>query len=95
MTKTLTKDDLIQRLYDRAKISREEAREVVESFFKVLIERLISGEKVNLYSFGNFILRDKKERPGRNPKTMKEAIISARRLVTFRAGQKLKDRVAG
>ena len=71
----------------------DEARELVDMYFEELRASLAVGEQVKLSGFGNFDLRDKKERPGRNPKTGEEIPISARRVVTFRPGQKLKARV--
>ena len=70
-----------------------EARELVDMYFEELRASLAVGEQVKLSGFGNFDLRDKKERPGRNPKTGQEIPICARRVVTFRPGQKLKARV--
>jgi integration host factor subunit alpha len=66
---------------------------MVEAFFEEVSSSLINNEQVKLSGFGNFDLRDKRSRPGRNPKTGEEVAISARRVVTFRPGQKLKDRV--
>ena len=66
---------------------------MVESFFDEIRACLAANEQVKLSGFGNFDLRDKRQRPGRNPKTGEEVPISARRVVTFRPGQKLKDRV--
>jgi integration host factor subunit alpha len=72
---------------------KREARELVEMFFEELRTALANGEQVKLSGFGNFDLRDKNRRPGRNPKTGEEIPITARRVVTFRPGQKLKTRV--
>ena len=90
---TLTKSDMIEHLMDHLGLSRQEGRCLVENFFDELSESLIDGKEVKLSGFGNFELRDKSERPGRNPKTGEEIPISARRVVTFRPGQKLKARV--
>ena len=68
-------------------------KEFVEVFFSEISEILVSGLDVKISGFGNFVLRDKKARPGRNPKTGEDVMISSRRVVTFRAGQKLKARV--
>lgn len=90
---SLTKADMAERLYDELGLNKREAKEMVESFFDEIRESLSSNEQVKLSGFGNFDLRDKRQRPGRNPKTGEEVPISARRVVTFRPGQKLKDRV--
>lgn len=90
---SLTKADMAERLYDELGLNKREAKEMVESFFEEIRTSLSSNEQVKLSGFGNFDLRDKRQRPGRNPKTGEEVPISARRVVTFRPGQKLKDRV--
>jgi len=90
---SLTKADMAERLYDELGLNKREAKEMVESFFEEIRSSLASNEQVKLSGFGNFDLRDKRQRPGRNPKTGEEVPISARRVVTFRPGQKLKDRV--
>jgi integration host factor subunit alpha len=74
-------------------LNKRGARELVDSFFEDLRAALAVGEQVKLSGFGNFDLRDKNKRPGRNPKTGEEIPITARRVVTFRPGQKLKARV--
>lgn len=89
----LTKADMAERLFDELGLNKREAKEMVEMFFEKVREALQDGEQVKLSGFGNFDLREKKERPGRNPKTGEEIPISARRVVTFRPGQKLKARV--
>ena len=89
----LTKASLAEHLFDSLGLNKREAKELVESFFEEVRLALERGESVKLSGFGNFILRDKHERPGRNPKTGEEIPITARRVVTFRAGQKLKSRV--
>jgi len=89
----LTKAEIAETLYEELGLNKREAKEFVEIFFNEISETLISGLDVKISGFGNFILRDKKERPGRNPKTGEDVIISPRRVVTFRAGQKLKSRV--
>ena len=95
MTKTLTKASLIEIvLASSEKIAKPEAKALIETFFSTLKDRLIDGEMVKISGFGNFVLHDKKARPGRNPKTGKAALIEARRVVTFRSGDKLKKRVA-
>ena len=89
----LTKAEIAETLYEELGLNKREAKEFVEIFFNEISETLISGVDVKISGFGNFILRDKKERPGRNPKTGEDVTISPRRVVTFRAGQKLKSRV--
>ncbi|MAN50889.1 MULTISPECIES: integration host factor subunit alpha [Marinimicrobium] len=89
----LTKADLAEKLYDELGLNKREAKELVELFFEEIRRSLESNEQVKLSGFGNFDLRDKSQRPGRNPKTGEEIPISARRVVTFRPGQKLKAKV--
>ena len=89
----LTKADMAESLFDELGLNKREARELVDLFFEDLRSALGSGEQVKLSGFGNFDLRDKNQRPGRNPKTGEEIPITARRVVTFRPGQKLKARV--
>jgi integration host factor subunit alpha len=90
---SLTKADMADRLSAQQNLSKRDAKEMVEAFFEEVSASLIGNEQVKLSGFGNFDLRDKRSRPGRNPKTGEEVAISARRVVTFRPGQKLKDRV--
>lgn len=90
---TVTKAELVEKLFDELGLNKREAKEIVEQFFEEIKNALEAGREVKLSGFGNFGLRDKGERPGRNPKTGKAIPISARRVVTFRAGQKLKARV--
>lgn len=89
----LTKADMVDRLFDELGLNKREAKELVEQFFEELSQALADGQFVKLSGFGNFELRDKRQRPGRNPKTGEEIPISARRVVTFKPGQKLKQRV--
>ena len=91
----LTKADMAERLFEELGLNKREAKELVEMFFEEVRSALEAGEHVKLSGFGNFELRDKSERPGRNPKTGEEIPITARRVVTFRPGQKLKARVDG
>ena len=84
---------MAESLFNELGLNKREARELVDMYFEELRASLAVGEQVKLSGFGNFDLRDKKERPGRNPKTGQEIPISARRVVTFRPGQKLKARV--
>lgn len=92
-SESLTKADLAERLYEELGFNKREAKELVELFFTEIRDALEDNEAVKLSGFGNFELREKKERPGRNPKTGEEIPITARRVVTFRPGQKLKSRV--
>ena len=91
---TLTKADLADRLYEELGLNKRESKEFVELFFEKMRQSLESGESVKLSGFGNFDLRKKTPRPGRNPKTGEEIPISARRVVNFRPSLKLKERVA-
>lgn len=89
----LTKADISEHLFNTVGLNKREAKELVEIFYEQIRASLEKGEPVKLSGFGNFNLRDKNERPGRNPKTGEEIPITARRVVTFRAGHKLKSRV--
>ena len=90
----LTKAELAEALFEELGLNKREAKEFVDLFFEEVRERLEAGESVKLSGFGNFELRDKGQRPGRNPKTGEEIPISARRVVTFKPGQKLRLRVS-
>ncbi|NVK23538.1 MAG: integration host factor subunit alpha [Gammaproteobacteria bacterium] len=89
----LTKAEIAEYLFEKVGLNKIDAKDLVEDFFEEVRETLESGEQVKLSGFGNFELREKKSRPGRNPKTGEDIPISARRVVTFRPGQKLKARV--
>ena len=89
----LTKSEMADKLFEELGLNKREAKEIVEQFFEEIRVCLENNEQVKLYGFGNFDLRDKLQRPGRNPKTGVEIPISARRVVTFIPGQKLKARV--
>jgi len=89
----LTKAEMAERLFEELGLNKREAKELVEQFFEEVRLSLESNEQVKISGFGNFDLRDKKQRPGRNPKTGEEIPIKARRVVTFRPGQKLTARV--
>ena len=84
---------MAERLFEDLGLNKREAKEMVEGFYEEIRDSLATNKQVKLSGFGNFDLRDKKQRPGRNPKTGEEIPISARRVVTFRPGQKLKARV--
>lgn len=87
---TLTKAELADLLFEKVGLNKREAKDMVESFFEEIRNALQSGDAVKLSGFGNFQCREKPQRPGRNPKTGEEMPISARRVVTFHASQKLK-----
>jgi integration host factor subunit alpha len=89
----LTKVDMVDRLIETVPINRKDAKQLVDQFFDEIKGALARGETVKLSGFGNFDLRDKNQRPGRNPKTGQDIPISARRVVTFKSGQKLKSMV--
>ena len=91
--KTLTRMDLSEAVFREVGLSRNESADLVESVLQHMSDALVSGEQVKISSFGTFSVRDKAARVGRNPKTGEEIPISARRVVTFRPGQKLKARV--
>lgn len=93
-TKTMTKADLVEMLFNRMGMNKRDAKDMVDAFFDEIRTALESGRTVKLSGFGNFQLRDKAQRPGRNPKTGEEIAITARRVVTFHASQKLKEAVA-
>ena len=90
---TLTKVDMTESLIKELGFDKREAHDMVDLFIEEIVGSLAVGEHVRLSGFGNFDLRDKSERPGRNPKTGEDVLISARRVVTFSAGQKLRGRV--
>ncbi len=89
----LTKAELAEKLFEDLGLNKREAKELVEMFFEEIRDALTKGVQVKLSGFGNFNLRDKRQRPGRNPKTGEEIPITSRRVVTFHPGQKLKARV--
>ena len=88
---TLTKAELADMLFEQVGLNKREAKDMVEGFFEEVRNALESGDSVKLSGFGNFQLRDKPQRPGRNPKTGEEIPITARRVVTFHSSQKLKS----
>lgn len=90
---TLTKAEMVEQLFEQLGLNKREAKDLVEMFFEEIRTALGKGQHVKLSGFGNFMLRDKTQRPGRNPKTGEEIPVDARRVVTFRPGQKLKQRV--
>ena len=90
---TLTKAELADLLFEKVGLNKREAKDMVEAFFEEIRNALEAGDGVKLSGFGNFQLRDKPQRPGRNPKTGEEVPIPPRRVVTFHASQKLKHAV--
>mgnify|MGYP000220979457 CR=1 FL=1 len=94
MTKTIKKSDIVDHLNKKLGLNKTESKEIIENFFSEITDTLMQNEDVKLSGFGNFELIQKKERPGRNPKTGEGIIVSARRVVTFRAGQKLRGKVS-
>ena len=91
--RTLTKAELAEMLFDRVGFNKREAKDIVDTFFEEIRDALARGEPVKLSGFGNFQVRHKPPRPGRNPKTGETIPIAARRVVTFHASQKLKGAV--
>ena len=89
----LTKAEMAERLYVEVGLNKREAKEFVDAFFDALREALQGGRQVKLSGFGNFDLRRKNQRPGRNPKTGEEVPIEPRRVLTFRPSHIMKDRV--
>ncbi len=87
---TITKADIVERVYQKIGFSKKESSELVESVFSTLKATLKKGEKVKISGFGNFLVREKKKRTGRNPQTGEQMEISARRVITFRPSQVLK-----
>ena len=90
---TLTKSDIVEELNDKIGLNKREAKELVDSFYENIKTLLSQGHVVKLSGFGNFQLKNKSSRPGRNPRTGENVEITARRVVTFRSGQKLKESV--
>jgi len=90
---TLTKSDIVEDLNNEIGLNKREAKELVDMLFDYIKNLLSEGHEVKLSGFGNFQLRDKSPRPGRNPRTGEDVEISARRVVTFKSGQKLKESV--
>ena len=91
----MTKADIVEVVHNRTGFSKKESSEAVETILDILKEVLEKGEKVKLSGFGNFVIRDKEVRKGRNPKTGQEMEISARSVLTFKPSQKLKDHING
>ena len=92
---TVTKDSLVEMVHNEIGLNKREAKELIEAFFEQIKKSLEEGNDIKLSGFGNFNLRDKAPRPGRNPKTGEEVTISSRRVVTFKSGLKLKSKLEG
>ena len=90
---TITKNSLVELIHDEVGLNKREAKEFIEEFFKMIKNTLEEGNDIKFSGFGNFILRDKVARPGRNPKTGENVTISERRVVTFKSGLKLKNKL--
>ncbi len=94
MSGALTKADLAAMLFDELGLNKRESKDLIECFFEEIKLSLENSEPVKISGFGNFALRRKSERPGRNPKTGKEVQVTARTVVTFKSGQKFRERIA-
>jgi integration host factor subunit alpha len=94
-TPTLTKAELSELLFDNLGLNKRESKDMVEAFFDILHDALVSGDDIKLTGFGNFNIRRKAPRPGRNPRTGESIPITARNVVTFHASHKLKSLVQG
>lgn len=92
---TVTKADIVEQVFERIGFSKKEATDLVELVFDSLKAKLIEGEKVKISGFGNFVVRGKQERIGRNPQTGEQIKISARRVLTFKPSQVLKGMMNG
>ncbi|MCJ9430409.1 integration host factor subunit alpha [Kordiimonas marina] len=92
-TKTLTRADLTEAVYEEVGLSRNESADLVESVLSEISDCLVGGENVKISSFGSFLVRDKNGRMGRNPKTGEEVPIDPRRVLVFRPSQVMKDRI--
>jgi integration host factor subunit alpha len=90
---SLTRSDLTAAVQDRLGLARVECSTLVDAVFETISEELVAGQGVKLTGFGSFSLRDKKARTGRNPRTKKEAVISPRRVVSFKTSSTLKERI--
>ena len=94
-TPTLTKAELAELLFDRLGLNKRESKDMVDAFFDLIADRLVNGQDVKISGFGNFQIRTKAARPGRNPRTGELIPIEARRVVTFHASHKLKEAIQG
>jgi integration host factor subunit alpha len=94
-TNALTKAQLADLLFDQIGLNKRESKDMVDAFFDLIVQSLIDGKDVKLSGFGNFQIRTKAPRPGRNPRTGEAIPIQARRVVTFHASSKLKEQIQG
>ena len=94
-TPALTKAHLVELLFEQIGLNKRESKDMVDAFFELISERLVAGEDVKISGFGNFQIRTKPPRPGRNPRTGEAIPIESRRVVTFHASHKLKDQIQG
>ena len=94
-TPALTKAHLADLLFEHIGLNKRESKDMVEAFFALIADRLVEGQDVKISGFGNFQIRTKAPRPGRNPRTGEAIPIEARRVVTFHASQKLKEQIQG
>ena len=92
-TPALTKAQLAELLFEQIGLNKRESKEMIDAFFELISERLVEGKDVKISGFGNFQIRTKAPRPGRNPRTGEAIPIEARRVVTFHASHKLKDQI--
>ncbi|MBI5968752.1 MAG: integration host factor subunit alpha [Deltaproteobacteria bacterium] len=86
----MTKADIVETIYEKIGFSRKESAEIVDLVFDLMKENLESGDKIKISGFGNFVVREKRSRKGRNPQTGEEIQISARRVLTFKPSQVLR-----
>ncbi|OGP56442.1 MAG: integration host factor subunit alpha [Deltaproteobacteria bacterium RBG_13_61_14] len=89
----MTKAEIVEQIYEKVGFSRRESSDIVETMLEIMKESLAEGEKIKISGFGNFVVRAKRERVGRNPHTGQEIKISARKVITFKASQILKTAV--
>jgi integration host factor subunit alpha len=94
-TNALTKAQLADLLFDQIGLNKRESKDMIDAFFDLIVQSLIDGKDVKLSGFGNFQIRTKAPRPGRNPRTGEAIPIQARRVVTFHASSKLKEQIQG
>ena len=92
-TPTLTKADLAELLFERLGLNKRESKDMIDAFFDLIADSLVNGSDVKISGFGNFQIRTKAPRPGRNPRTGEAIPIEARRVVTFHASHKLKEQI--
>ena len=93
--KALTKAELVDELAAESDLSKRQVGELIDGFLDAIRDALIAGDKVQLIPFGSFVVRDRKKREGRNPKTGEKLVIAARKVPAFSAGKGLRDAVAG